>query len=154
MSCLLSVVPASLIVPGVGRLTVTVCTAETPGAKFASPPYEAEIRCEPRPSDGTNSVALPLTSVAVPSVVPATVDVAPSRKVTVPVSPVAPEIAPTTLAVSTIGSPTTAETVEADSDTLAAVRVLTTTCVNAGDVLPPNVPSPPYTAWSRCARPW
>ena len=120
--------------------TVWVSTGEVLPVKLPSPPYTAVIECDPTVKDEIARVAVPAVTVPVP------IAVAPSLKVTVPVTvPVAVVL---TVAVKVTDWPTTDGFDE--ETTAAVVAALFTTWLNAGEVLPLKLPSPPYTAVIEC----
>lgn len=124
--------------------TICVATGDVLFATLPSPAYTAVMLCEPTLSVLVVKVAMPFAlSEPVPSVV------VPSLNVTVPVGlTLLPPRFTVTVAVNV--------TVCWNVDGLgAAVNVvvepsLFTTCTNTGEVLPPTVPSPLYSAVMLC----
>jgi hypothetical protein len=115
-------------------LTVCVSTEEVDPLKPASPPYTAVSAWDPTLSDVVVSDATPAVSVALPS------NVAPLKKLTVPVGVPAPGETAVTVAVRVLVCPNTdGSGVEVRA---AVVDAWFTVWVSTGEVVPVKLVSP------------
>src|SRR5439155_18343149 len=131
---------ADVVVP---YFTVCVSLGDVLTLKFASPPYDAVIECEPTASVLVTNVAWPeLSRVPVPRVL------VPSLKVTVPVGVPAPGLFAVTVAVKVTACPDTEGL--AEELTNVVVPAFLTVWVSGLDVLPLKFASPPEDAVIEC----
>jgi hypothetical protein len=137
-------VTAVVVVASASAFTTCETADEVLVAKVPSPLYLAVMECVPCVSAVVERVAMPpLIATGAPSCV------APSKKLTVPVS--VPAVVDVAVAVKVTFAPTVEGFAEdASAVVVAAKAAAFTTCDTAVDVLAAKVASPPYLAVTEC----
>jgi hypothetical protein len=127
----------TLVLVGI-PLTTWLSAVEVLGSKVASPWYAAVIECVPETNAEVEREACPAFSVPLP------MDVAPSKKITVPVG----DPVPVTVAVKVTGCPAVDGLTSEITEMLVGCPC--TTWLTAAEMLPEKFASPEYTAVMEC----